>query len=165
MLVRQPTQVADYLMSDRDRHGNSRLYVRRHGRKVRVREKLGTEAFAQAYADALRALEPSANRETFKHASAGTLGWVAANYFSSVEFRRLDPISQRTRRAIIEDCLREPRKPGVDDLCGTAPSVFCQQRTSKCYATERHTRRARRTIVASGYRRCSAGRSKTTLCG
>jgi integrase len=112
-----------YLMSDRDRHENLRYYVRRNGRKVRLREKLGTEAFAQAYADALRALDPSANRETktFKHASAGTLGWVAANYFSSVEFRRLDPISQRTRRVVIEDCLREPRKPGVDDLMRDCP--------------------------------------------
>jgi integrase len=112
-----------YLMSDRDRHGVTRYYLRRHGRKVRIREKPGTEAFAQAYADALRALDPkrAIDRNGLKHASAGTLGWLAANYFSSVEFRRLDPISQRTRRAIIEECLREPRKPGADDLMRDCP--------------------------------------------
>jgi hypothetical protein len=44
-----------FLMWDRDRHGNNRLYVRRYGRKIRIRKKFGTEAFALAYADALRA--------------------------------------------------------------------------------------------------------------
>lgn len=28
-----------YLMSDRDRHGNARLYVRRHGHKIRIRAR------------------------------------------------------------------------------------------------------------------------------
>ena len=46
-----------YLMSDLDRHGNERLYVRRHGRKIRIREKLGTAAFARSYADALQVLD------------------------------------------------------------------------------------------------------------
>ncbi len=46
-----------YLMLDYDRHGNRRLYVRRHGRKVRLRAHPGTEAFAQAYAEALRVLD------------------------------------------------------------------------------------------------------------
>jgi integrase len=115
-----------YLMCDHDRHGNRRFYVRRHGHKIRLREKLGTEAFAQAYADALRAIDPnSANeRDALKHASPGTLGWLAANYFISVEFRRLDTISQRTRRAIIEECLREPRKPGAIDLMRDCPVNF-----------------------------------------
>ena len=44
-----------YLISDRDRRNNLRYYVRRNGRKIRIREKYGTEAFALAYADALRA--------------------------------------------------------------------------------------------------------------
>jgi hypothetical protein len=69
-----------YLMRDVDRHGNVRCYVRRHGRKVRVHNTPGTEAFAQAYADALRALEePTASeRRAVKGAPAGTLGWLAA---------------------------------------------------------------------------------------
>jgi hypothetical protein len=51
----------------------------------------------------------------------GTLGWLAARYFASAEFRRLDPKSQRVRRSVIEDCLREPRKPGADDLMRDCP--------------------------------------------
>jgi hypothetical protein len=49
-----------YLMRDRDRHGNERIYVRRRkgGRKIRVLEKPGTEAFMEAYSAALRQLDP-----------------------------------------------------------------------------------------------------------
>ena len=46
---------------------------------------------------------------------------LAACYFASVEFRGLDPKSQATRRGIIEDCLREPRKPGSRDLMRDCP--------------------------------------------
>jgi integrase len=112
-----------YLMPDEDRHGNRRLYVRKHGRKVRIREKPGTEAFAQAYADALHAIAQGdgAKHPAIKGAPAGTLGWLAACYFASAEFRALDPASQRTRRLIIEECLREPRKPVSSDLMCDCP--------------------------------------------
>jgi integrase len=111
-----------YLMSDRDRHGNERLYVRRHGRKIRIREKPGTDGFARSYADALQILDRGlVDRVVLKGAPAGTLGWLAACYFASVEFRRLDPRSQSTRRGIIEECLREPRKPGSRDLIRDCP--------------------------------------------
>lgn len=86
-----------YLIPDRDRYGVMRYYVRRHGRKIRIREKPGTEGFHLAYAEAMLALDPTAaeQREVLKHASAGTLGWLAARYFASAEFRRLDPKSQQ----------------------------------------------------------------------
>lgn len=112
-----------YLMADTDRHGNRRYYARRGGRKIRLREKPGTEGFAQAYADALHAIEQGDGHKRLvaKGAPAGTLGWLAACYFASAEFRGLDPISQRTRRLIIEDCLREPRKPGATDVMRDCP--------------------------------------------
>lgn len=110
-----------YLAADRDRHGNRRFYVRRRGHpKIRLRDKPGTEAFAQAYADGLRVLGISGGQR-LRAASAGTLGRLAADYFASVEFRRLDDKSRVTRRAIIEDCLREPRKPGSTDLMRDCP--------------------------------------------
>jgi hypothetical protein len=49
------------------------------------------------------------------------LGWLAACYFASTEFRRLDPKSQTTRRGVIEDCLRESRKPGSTDPMRDCP--------------------------------------------
>lgn len=110
-----------YLVSDADRHGNVRLYVRRNGRKVRLREVPGTPAFAKAYSDALDELEAPRGEDGPKAAPAGTLGWLAAQYFGSDEFKKLDPQSQLTRRAILEDCLREPRRPGSSDLMAACP--------------------------------------------
>jgi len=67
------------LRRSKDRsHRNLRIYLRRHGRKIRIRPKLGTAAFAQAYAAALRAFEndtPS-GRPTVKSPPAGTLDGV-----------------------------------------------------------------------------------------
>lgn len=112
-----------YLIPDRDRHGVMRYYVRRFGRKIRIREKPGSDAFVQAYNEARAALDPAPTdqRDALKIASAGTLGWLASRYFGSAEFRRLDPKSQRVRRSVIEDCLREPRKPGADDFMRDCP--------------------------------------------
>ena len=97
--------------------------MRRDGRKIRIRAKVGTEDFALAYADALRAFDRGlvADRSVLKGASPGTFGWLASCYFTSVEFLRLDQKSQSTRRGIIEECLREPRKPGSDDLMRNCP--------------------------------------------
>ena len=112
-----------YLAIDRDRHGNLRTYVRIGRKKIRIREKRGTEAFLEKYKEAVRLLthpgEPE--RDVIKPARAGTVGWLAAKYFGSVEFQSLDPVSQRTRRAIIDECLREPLKPGSADLIRDCP--------------------------------------------
>jgi integrase len=54
----------------------------------------------------------------------GTLGWLVALYFGSDEFAALDPQSQRTRRNIIEECLREPVKAGSPELMRDCPLAF-----------------------------------------
>jgi integrase len=112
-----------YLMPDRDRHGNERVYVRRFGRKIRIREPRGTAAFAQAYADAIAALgePPVSAANPITAAKVGTFGWLAAKYFGSVEFKSLSASSQTTRRAIIEDCLREPLKPQSVEIMRDCP--------------------------------------------
>ena len=75
-----------YLMADRDRHGNRRFYVRRNGRKIRIRANLGTEGFARAYADALFAIDhpDDAKHGGVERAPAGSLGWLAACYFGEL---------------------------------------------------------------------------------
>jgi integrase len=57
-------------------------------------------------------------------APAGTLGALAADYFGSRRFKMLDPVSQKTRRGLIEDCLREPRKPGSASLMANCPLEY-----------------------------------------
>jgi len=39
-----------YLFQDRDRHGNERLYVRRNGRRIRIKERWGGRNLCSAYA-------------------------------------------------------------------------------------------------------------------
>lgn len=113
-----------HLYEDTDRHGKRRIYVRRYGRKIRVRERPGTRAFVQAYDEALA--EITARRgpqpeQRIKRPRQNTLGWLAMRYFGSEEFQSLDERSQRTRRGVIESCLREPRRPGSADLMRDCP--------------------------------------------
>jgi integrase len=115
-----------YVMTDTDRHGNERVFVRRFGRKVRIRAVPGTPAFISAYSAALEALEAGAPTKPALRtgAPAGTLGWLAATYFASVEFTTLPAVSQSTRRGIIEACLREPLKPSSPDRLALCPTVL-----------------------------------------
>lgn len=119
----------DYLMKDWDRHGTGRIYVRYGGRKIRLRAAPGTPEFAEAYANALYELQHNGKkRPQLTGAAAGTMGWLAACYFASPEFRGLSVQSQTTRRAIIEECLREPRRPGSADVIRDCPvNVFTAQ--------------------------------------
>jgi hypothetical protein len=81
-----------YLTEERDRHGNMRLYVRRHRRdpRVRIREQLGTTEFALAYTAALATLEAGHPAPSKRTTPAGTFGWLAASYFASQRFQKLD---------------------------------------------------------------------------
>ncbi len=113
-----------YLSPETDRHGNPRFYVRRYGKRIRLLEKIGTPAFLAAYNAALQSLERPARKDPeIKPAGSATLGWLAAQYFGSVEFQRLDPVSQKRRRTIIEECLGEVRKPGSADVMRDCPVV------------------------------------------
>jgi len=122
--VRRPLKVdLPYLSAEIDRHGNDRLYVRRHGRRVRLRLAPGEPGFADAYSAAVRGLERPQGREGPEIATApqGTFGWLVARYVASSEFRKLEPTSQRTRRRILEDCLVERLNPDVPDLMRDCP--------------------------------------------
>jgi hypothetical protein len=117
-----------YLVIDQDRHGNERVYVRRHGRKIRIRVPITDKrAFIEAYRAALEALEsgtPTAEKSPHDAAPSNTLGWLATKYFSSAEFMTLVPKSQARRRAVIESCLAEPVKPKSPDTMKFVPLIL-----------------------------------------
>ncbi len=107
------------LISEPDRHGNDRLYVRvkvgGRQRRKRLREEPGSTEFMLAYTAAveeLRAGGTGAPGQLLRAAPKASAGWLAAHYFASPEFLSIDEKSQRNRRRIIEGCLREPLKPG-----------------------------------------------------
>jgi hypothetical protein len=91
-----------FVSFERDRHGNARVYARRHGRRVRIRERPGSAAFVREIAHALERLDrPEAIPTAIKGPARGTLDWIAALYLGSVEFHNLNRVSQRKRRAIL----------------------------------------------------------------
>jgi integrase len=123
-----------FLSSEPDRHGNDRLYARRNGRRIRLREKPGTEKFAKAYAQALEALAapaPADERPSPIKAIKGTLGWLAAKYYASDEFTSLDPDSQATRRRVIDACLDEPHSEDDADPMRNCPLTFLTSKKIK----------------------------------
>jgi len=114
-----------YLLSDPDRHGNPRLYVRRHGKRIRIKEQPGTPEFLAAYGSAVVALErptDAAMRQAASVPKKGTMSWLAASYFKeSGEFKALTEKSRLARRACIEDSLQEPLKPSSKLLIRDVP--------------------------------------------
>src|ERR1700730_1711270 len=112
-----------YLSAEIDRHGHPRLYVRRFGRRIRLPGERGSPAFMEAYAAAVRELAARARLPAPlpRLAPHGSLAWLGSQYFASKEFRGLDPQSQVTRRAVLEECFREPHRADDPEPMGHCP--------------------------------------------
>ncbi len=95
-----------YVVEDRDRHGNVRLYYRRKGQpKVRLPGPKGSPEFFEAYHLALDGRFPAKQRDepslTTTH-DRKSIRWLCMQYFQTADFQRLDPRTQRVRRGILE---------------------------------------------------------------
>jgi hypothetical protein len=110
-----------YLRPDRDRYGVMRYYVRRHGRKIRIREKPGTDAFLRA----TRPERPLMTRDDQRR--SGGHAWLAGRTLFRV--RRIRPdrseiaahSAQRHRRlperaAETRQCRSDARLPAVRSI-------------------------------------------------
>jgi integrase len=117
-----------YLSAEKNRHGNACLYVRRHGKRVRLLVQPGHPDFLAAYAAALERLGvPPSKRQPGsappRH-EKGTLGWLGAEYFKSKgegEFLTLSADSQRRRRNDLEACFAYPHTDGDPEPMGNCP--------------------------------------------
>lgn len=122
-----------FLERDKDRHGNPRVYVRRNGRRIRIRAKEGTTDFAAAYSAAVAALDarsPGAKATLEAHAK-GTLGWLGTRYFATQDFGRLAKDSQRARRSSLEECFREPFSDSDPEPMGNCPLKYLTAQKAK----------------------------------
>jgi hypothetical protein len=54
---------------------------------------------------------------------AGSLGWLADEYFKSVAFLNLDPQSRNSRIGVIEACLEEPLSSNSPLRMGSCPAT------------------------------------------
>jgi hypothetical protein len=81
-----------YLEHDEDRHGNPRVYVRRNGKRIRIREGRGSPAF---YADAVDALGARATNPSRKATASHPPGSLARKRFIDFSLSRVlssDPL-------------------------------------------------------------------------
>lgn len=93
-----------YLSCDRDRHGNTRWYVRKPGApKIRIRADYDTPEFWRAYADAIAGkVEAAPKGPARREYKAGSIGALIKYYRDSSNFRALNPKTQKVRGRILE---------------------------------------------------------------
>ena len=89
-----------YLVSDTDRHGTVRVYVRRHGRKVRIRELGTVEEFMAAYRMALVCDEGDSPSSKSTAVAPGSLRWLVQKYYACPEYLKLHESTRAKRRAM-----------------------------------------------------------------
>ena len=104
MITDMPRPRPPYLSRERTRHGKSVWYVRREGKRIRLRAEYGSPQFQAEYQTALAATV----RETgvVSSANAGTLAWLIERYRETHAWRSLSPATRYKR----EQILRQVRK-------------------------------------------------------
>ena len=109
------TRTYHFVVEDWDRPGNLRLYLRRHGRKVRLRETPGTDDFEAEYRAALKGNNNTCVIKRMPATARGSLRWLVQEYFKSAEFLALGDSTRRARRGILDKiCHRHGDKPFRD---------------------------------------------------
>ena len=84
-----------FTVVDSDRHGNVRVYYRRHGRKVRLHNLTDTASFLAEYQAAAAAPKKDDAPATGAPAASESLRWLIQQYYVSGAYR--DGLSARTR--------------------------------------------------------------------
>lgn len=96
MICPMPRPRPPFLHQYRTRHGKLVWYVRRGGRKVRIREAFGTPEFDAAYRAALAGEAKPAP----KAARVGALSWLYDRYREAAHWQKLSPATRRQRENI-----------------------------------------------------------------
>ena len=111
-----------HVVRDVDRHGRVRFYFRRKGhKKICLVGTPGTPHFDAAYQTALQATDGGALEPVRLGTPPRTYRWLCHRYFQSVDYKQLDPTTQRTRRLVLEHTWDEPISPGAKVLIGDCP--------------------------------------------
>jgi integrase len=98
-----------YVVEDRDRHGNQRLYYRKAGQpKVRLRGPMGSPEFWHDYQAAVKNPTPKAKPKAPTGPDPTSMRWLITDYYASADFQRLDESTRKTRRNVLERfCLNQ----------------------------------------------------------
>ena len=115
-----------YLVSDVDRHGNPRHYVRRRGcPKFRIKTAPGTSEFLKG----VRGRSPGHHDRPVPQTQGGyvgpkgdTLRGLVHLYEQSAEAKQITQRGQRVRHLILRSCLDEETKPSSGIRLGECPT-------------------------------------------
>ena len=129
-----------YLISDKDRRGNERYYVRVPGRKkVRIRETFGTLEFRTAYDEAMEGVDGNVAAAI----KPGSFRWLCVKYFSSDQFKRNDESTQDWQKRSLE---------GVCETHGTKPVALMRSRHVRKIRNEKSDTPAAANLVVKSMR-------------
>jgi integrase len=100
-----------HLSEETDRHGNTKLYYRLRGKRVRLRAEIGTPDFLDEYRAVRDGHRPHQKGKVV--AVKGSLRWLVLQYYQSAEFRaELSERTQYVRRGILDNiCKHHGSKP------------------------------------------------------
>ena len=142
-----------FVLTDRDRHGNTRYYFRRRkgDPKIRLRSKPGTPEFDAEYRAAADAKPPVSEGTPSRllPPKPGTYRWLACGTLKSVEFKSLDPKTQHVRRQVLGHTWEEPISPTDDTPFADFPLGRIARRPFAFCATAKHTRVCQRQPTAA----------------
>lgn len=132
-----------YLSREPDRHGNIRWYVRRNGKRIRLRLDPSDPSFTKAYYEAVDKLGPTPSRMPQGPGIRGwakdTLGWLGTQLFEDHDaFKKLDKDSRRARRNSLEAMFEVPHSETDPEPMGNCPlKHFSAQKAKRLIASDR----------------------------
>src|ERR1700722_4393383 len=100
-MLRMPRPRSPYLSREATRHGKPVWYVRRAGKRMRLRAEYGTPEFEAEYQAALA----TAPRPQKGDPEAGTLRWLVARYRETNAWQSLSLATRRQRENILKQVL------------------------------------------------------------
>lgn len=95
-----------FLSHEKTRHGRLVWYFKRNGRRIRLPDPYGSDAFNAAYDRALQGLETV---NVPKKAQSGSLEWLIGQYKRSAAFAALAPATRRARDNILKQVISDPK--------------------------------------------------------
>jgi integrase len=112
VITDMPRPRPPYLSHERTRHGKSVWYVRRDGKRIRIKAEFGTSEFSAEYQAAIATSTAIAEKPA--KCTRGTLAWLIERYCETAAWTDLSPATRRQRANIFKHVIA---------TAGTAPTV------------------------------------------
>ena len=125
MVTVMPRPRPPHLHREKTRHGRLVWYVRRNGKRIRLRSEYGTPDFDAEYQAALSAtpLQPQKSAPT-----TGTLAWLIAHYREDSAWTNLAPTTRRLRKSFFEQILETAGSKPISAVTPTATKAGIKRR-------------------------------------